>query len=142
MIEPNPNKSRDKTNKPIHILYVEDVEAIRETMAQLLEAYGYTVVTAKNGQEGIEMAIQWQPDLVLMDLRLPVMGGYQAIQAIRSNPQTRHIPIFVVSAWSSKTERDQAQLAGADAFFVKPVDFKRLNEAVKRAVAAPGAKSS
>jgi CheY-like chemotaxis protein len=107
----------------------------------LLEIYGYKVATAKNGQEGIKMALQWRPDLVLMDLRMPVMDGYQAIHEIRFNPQTHHIPIFVVSAWSSKRERDQARLAGADEFFVKPPDFNRLNEAIKLAVAASSEKS-
>lgn len=141
MIERNPNKlkklpSRDQSGKATRILYVEDVQVIRDTMAQLLEVYGYKVATAKNGQEGVEMALRWRPDLVLMDLRLPVMDGYQAIQEIKFNPQTHHIPIFVVSAWSSKRERDQARLVGADEFFVKPVDFNRFNEAIKKAVTA------
>ncbi|MBE7557360.1 MAG: response regulator [Anaerolineales bacterium] len=80
------------------------------------------------------MALQWKPDLILMDLRMPVMDGYQAIQAIKVNPNTRHIPIFVVSAWNSQREIDQARAAGADAFFVKPTDIKRLNQAIKGAV--------
>jgi CheY-like chemotaxis protein len=125
----------------MRILYVEDAQVIQDTIAQLLEIYGYKVATAKNGQEGIKMALQWRPDLVLMDLRMPVMDGYQAIHEIRFNPQTHHSPIFVVSAWSSKRERDQARLAGADEFFVKPPDFNRLNEAIKLAVAASSEKS-
>ena len=132
---------RDKTSRPMRILYVEDAQVIQDTIAQLLEIYGYKVATAKNGQEGIKMARQWRPDLVLMDLRMPVMDGYQAIHEIRFNPQTHHIPIFVVSAWSSKRERDQARLAGADEFFVKPPDFNRLNEAIKIAVAASSERS-
>lgn len=134
-------KPKDNNSQPIRILYIEDVQVIRDMMVQLLEAYGYKVAAATNGQEGVEMALQWQPDLVLMDLRMPVMDGYQAIREIRHHSQTQHIPIFVVSAWSSKTERDQARLAGADEFFVKPIDFKRLNEAIKMDVAASGAKS-
>jgi CheY-like chemotaxis protein len=133
---------RDKSHQPIRILYVEDAQVIRDTMAQLLEIYGYKVAAAKNGQEGVEMALQWQPDLVLMDLRLPVMDGYQAINQIRFNPKTRHIPIFVLSAWSGKKERSQARLVGADDFFVKPPDFNRLNEAIKIAVAASSVKSA
>jgi CheY-like chemotaxis protein len=105
-------------------------------MAQLLEIYGYKVASAKNGKEGVEMALQWKPDLVLMDLRMPVMDGYKAISEIKVNPKTRHIPIFVVSAWSSKREQDQARLVGADGFFAKPTDMNRLNEAIKTAVAA------
>ncbi len=132
---------RDKNSRPVRILYVEDAKVIRDTMSQLLEFYGYKVAAAKNGQEGVEMALQWKPDLVLMDLRMPVMDGYQAMQEIRFNPRTHHIPIFVLSAWSSKRERDQARLVGADEFFVKPPDFNRLNAAIEIAVAASSEKS-
>jgi CheY-like chemotaxis protein len=131
---------KDDNSKPTRILYVEDAEVIRDTIARLLEVYGYKVAYAKNGKEGVEMAQQWKPDLVLMDLRMPVMDGYKAINEIKFNPQTRHIPIFVVSAWSSKKERDQARLAGADEFFVKPPDLNRLIEAIDIAVAASSQK--
>lgn len=142
MTEQGPRKlkrllSKDDENKQAtRILYVEDAEVIRDTISRLLEVYGYKVAYARNGQEGVEMALKWKPDLVLMDLRMPVMDGYKAIQEIRFNPQTRQIPIFVVSAWSSKKERDQARLAGADEFFVKPPDLNRLIEAIDVAVAA------
>lgn len=139
MTEQDPTKLNslqpsDETRKPIRILYVEDNQIIRDVMVQVLEIYGYKAATAKNGQEGVEMALQWKPDLILMDLRMPVMDGYQAIQAIKVNPKTCHILIFVISAWSSKREQDQARTAGADAFFVKPTDMNRLNEAIKMAV--------
>lgn len=127
---------RDENSRPIRLLYVEDAEVIRDTIGQLLEIYGYKVAYAKNGKEGVEMALQLKPDLVLMDLRMPIMDGYKAIHEIRFNPQTHHIPIFVVSAWSSKKERDQARLVGADEFFVKPLDLKRLSETIKFAVTA------
>ena len=141
MTEQGPKKlkklqPRTENSKPIRILYVEDAKVIRDTIGQLLEVYGYKVAYAKNGKEGVEMASQWRPDLVLMDLRMPVMDGYKAINEIKFNPQTRHIPIFVVSAWSSKKEREQARLAGADEYFVKPPDLNRLSEAIKIAVAA------
>jgi two-component system, cell cycle response regulator DivK len=127
---------KDESNKQTRILYVEDAEVIRDTISRLLEVYGYKVAYAKNGQEGVEKAAKWKPDLILMDLRMPIMDGYKAIQEIRSNPETKQIPVFVVSAWSSKKERDQAKLAGANDFFVKPPDLNRLIEAIERAVAA------
>ncbi|MCL4299453.1 MAG: response regulator [Anaerolineae bacterium] len=127
---------RDQTRKPIHILYVEDTEVMRDTIGQLLEIYGYEMAYAKNGKEGVEMTLQLRPDLVLMDLRMPVMDGFQAMHEIRFNPQTHHIPIFVVSAWSSRKERDKARLVGADEFFVKPLDLKRLDDTIKRTLAA------
>jgi CheY-like chemotaxis protein len=145
MTKQDPKKLRklqlkDDNSKPTRILYVEDAEVIRDTIARLLEVYGYKVAYARNGKEGVEMAQQWKPDLVLMDLRMPIMDGYKAINEIKFNPQTRHIPIFVVSAWSSKKERDQARLAGADEFFVKPPDLNRLIEAIDIAVAASSKK--
>ncbi|MBI1879356.1 MAG: response regulator [Chloroflexi bacterium] len=141
MTEQEPKKLKrlqlkEDLGKPTRILYVEDAEVIRDTISRLLEVYGYKVAYAKNGQEGVEMALKWKPDLVLMDLRMPVMDGFKAIQEIRFNPHTQHIPIIVVSAWSSKKERDQARVAGANEFFVKPPDLNRLIEAIDRAVAA------
>ncbi len=123
--------------KATRVLYVEDAEVIRDTVSRLLEVYGYEVAYAKNGQEGVEKVLSWKPDVVLMDLRMPIMDGYKAIQEIKFDPRTRHIPVFVVSAWSSKKERDQAKLAGADEFFVKPPDLNRLIEAIENAVANP-----
>jgi CheY-like chemotaxis protein len=141
MTEQGPKKLRklqlkEDTGRPTRILYVEDAEVIRDTISRLLEVYGYKVAYAKNGREGVEMALKWKPDLVLMDLRMPIMDGYHAIQEIRFNPETSHLPIFVVSAWSSRKERDQAKIMGADEFFVKPPDLNRLIEAIEQAVAA------
>lgn len=120
--------------KIIRVLYVEDSTVIRDTIARLLELKGYKVNYAKNGKEGVELAITWQPHVILMDLRMPVMDGYKAISEIRANPSTSHLPIFVISAWSSKKERTQATIAGANKFFVKPPDLNRLIEAIDQAV--------
>ena len=139
MSDQRPKKLKRLTPKPnpenaIRVLYVEDSAVIRDTIARLLELKGYKVNYAKNGQEGVELALTWNPQVILMDLRMPVMDGYNAISEIRSNPATSHLPIFVISAWSSKKERTQAKLAGADEFFVKPPDLNRLIEAINRAV--------
>ncbi|MCL4294631.1 MAG: response regulator [Anaerolineae bacterium] len=139
MLEQGPKKlkklqPRGRNTKPIRVLCVEDTEVIRDTITELLEIYGYKVASAKDGKEGVEMVLQWKPDLVLMDIRMPIMDGYQAIEAIKFNPKTCHIPIFVISASSSQRARDQARLVGADEFFVKPPDLNRLSEAIKVAV--------
>jgi len=118
----------------IKVLYVEDAAVIRDTISRLLKLSGYEVEYAKNGQEGVEKTVSWKPDVVLMDLRMPVMDGYKAINQIKTNPETKHIPVFVVSAWSSKTERMKAKLEGADEFFVKPPDLNKLIESIERAV--------
>ena len=128
---------RTQKDKAIRILYVEDAAVIRDTIAKLLELNGYNVGYAKNGKEGVDMAMSWRPDVVLMDLRMPVMDGYKAISEIKQNPKTRHLPVFVVTAWSSKKERTQAHAAGADEFFVKPPDLHRLIEAINSYVQTP-----
>jgi len=125
-------------NNAIRVLYVEDAEVIRDTVSRLLELHGYKVSYAKNGKEGVEMAQRWNPDVILMDLRMPVMDGCKAIEAIKQNLHTQHIPILVLSAWSSRRERTQAKLAGADGFFMKPPDLNKLIEAIEEAVAASG----
>lgn len=118
----------------IRVLYVEDTEVIRDTITRLLQLNGYQVNIARNGQEGVEKAQQQHPDIILMDLRMPVMDGYNAIEEIRNNPQTHDIPVIVISAWSSKTERTQAKLAGANEFFVKPPDLNRLIDTIESLV--------
>ena len=119
----------------IRVLYVEDAQVIRDTIAKLLEIKGgFHVEYAQNGQDGVEKTLEGQPDIVLMDLRMPVMDGHQAIRNLKSNPKTRHIPVIVVSAWSSRADRNEAHAAGADEYFVKPPDIDELIEAIKRAV--------
>lgn len=117
------------------LLYVEDAAVIRDTIARLLELKGgYRVEYAQNGQEGVEKAIELNPDAILMDLRMPVKDGYQAIVELKTTPQTRYIPIIVVSAWSSKKDREAARIAGADDYFVKPPDIDKLIETINNLI--------
>jgi CheY-like chemotaxis protein len=118
----------------VRVLYVEDAAVIRDTISRLLKLSGYQVAYAKNGEEGVQKAKSWKPDVVLMDLRMPVMDGYQAIDEIKSDPELSHIPVFVITAWSNKKERTQAKLVGADQFFVKPPDLDQLIAAIENAV--------
>jgi CheY-like chemotaxis protein len=139
MLEKNPRKlerlpKKEEKKRLIRVLYVEDAAVIRDTISRLLELSGYEVAYARNGQEGVEKTLSWRPDVVLMDLRMPVMDGYKAINEIRLNPEVKDTPIFVVSAWNSKKERTQAKLAGADEFFVKPPDLHKLIAAIEKAV--------
>lgn len=113
------------------LLYVEDAAVIRDTIARLLELKGgYKVEYAQNGQEGVEKALKLNPDAILMDLRMPVKDGYHAIRELKTMPQTRFIPIIVVSAWSSRKDREAARLAGADDYFVKPPDIDKLIDTI------------
>ena len=129
-------KLRKLQKDVIKVLYVEDAAVIRDTISRLLEISGYEVAYAQNGEEGVEKALSWMPDVVLMDLRMPVMDGFNAINQIKTNPKTSHIPIFVISAWSSKKDRTRAKLEGADEYFVKPPDLNQLIDSIERAVTA------
>lgn len=108
------------------ILYVEDHPAQRDIMAQMLELGGFEVDVAGDGIEGVEKATSWLPDIILMDLRMPRMDGFEAIEKIRGIEATAKIPIIAISAWASGKHKKRALDAGANEHFTKPVDLNRL----------------
>lgn len=108
------------------ILYVEDHPAQRDIMAQMLELGGFEVEVAGDGIEGVEKAASWLPDIILMDLRMPRMDGFEAIEKIRGIESTAKIPIIAISAWASGKHKKRALDAGANEHFTKPVDLNRL----------------
>lgn len=114
------------------VLYVEDHPAQRDIMAQMLELSGYQVAVASDGIEGVEQARAWDPDLILMDLRMPRMDGFDAIRELRKDPDTAGIPIIAISAWASAKHKERAMEAGADEHFTKPVDLAKLLETINR----------
>jgi two-component system cell cycle response regulator DivK len=114
------------------ILYIEDHPAQRDIMAQMLELSGYEVAVASDGLEGVERARSWGPDLILMDLRMPRMDGFEAIRELRKDPDTADVPIIAISAWASAKHKDRAMEAGANDHFTKPVDLSRLLETINR----------
>ena len=114
------------------ILYVEDHPAQRDIMAQMLELSGYEVTVASDGIEGVDQARSWGPDLILMDLRMPRMDGFEAIRELRKDPDTADIPIIAISAWASAKHKERAMEAGANDHFTKPVDLSRLLETINR----------
>ena len=95
-------------------------------MAQMLELGGFEVEVASDGEKGVEKAISWLPDIILMDLRMPRMDGFEAIQHIRKNDDTATTPIIAISAWASGKHKKRALDAGANEHFTKPVDLNRL----------------
>ena len=119
------------SGKTPRILYVEDVEDIRLPISEILTLLGYEVRCANNGKQGVEAAENWQPDLILMDLRMPVMDGPTAIRTLHSNPDTSDIPIFVLSAYSDAETRDSCEQIGVDRFISKPIDVEKLDTAIK-----------
>jgi CheY-like chemotaxis protein len=114
------------------ILYIEDHPAQRDIMAQMLELSGYEVAVACDGIDGVERALSWHPDLILMDLRMPRMDGFEAIKELRKDPATADIPIIAISAWASAKHKERAIEAGANEHFTKPVDLSRLLETINR----------
>ncbi len=120
------------------VLYVEDHEAQRDIMVQMLELYGYEVEVASSGEEGVERAQEWHPDVVLMDIRMPgQIDGLVAIRQLRLGPSTADIPIIVVSAWGGFKHKERAMRAGADFHFTKPVSIDKLTTAINRHLRQP-----
>ena len=108
------------------ILIVEDNEMNRDMLSRRLMRKGFEVVMAEDGQKGVEMSSSENPDLILMDLSLPVMDGWQATSAIKSSELTKGIPIIVLTAHAMAGDREKALAAGADEYDTKPIEFKRL----------------
>ena len=117
------------------ILYVEDEKTLRNVISQLLTILGYKVTCAVNGKEGVQKAETWQPDVILMDVRMPIMDGIEAVQVLRGNSKTATIPVFMLSAYSDKKTRDACMQAGADGFFTKPPDIAKIDSVIKQTMA-------
>jgi len=113
------------------ILIVEDNEMNRDMLSRRLERKGYEVVMAEDGQKGVDMSKIENPDLILMDLSLPVMDGWEATSTIKADGNTKDIPIIVLTAHAMAGDREKALEAGADEYDTKPIDFKRLLGKIK-----------
>ena len=108
------------------ILIVEDNEMNRDMLSRRLERKGFDIVMAEDGKEGVDMSKSENPDLILMDLSLPVMDGWEATSIIKENDNTKDIPIIVLTAHAMAGDRKKAIEAGADEYDTKPIEFKRL----------------
>jgi two-component system, cell cycle response regulator DivK len=126
---------------PIRILVVEDNPMNLELATELLGAAGYTVVPALTAEEGLRMARTIQPDLILMDLRLPGMDGFAAVRALKLDRETSAIPAIALTAQAMKGDEQMAREAGFDAYVTKPIDTRAFPETVARLLAARGGPS-
>ncbi len=108
------------------ILVVEDNEAIREILRNYLSRSGFEVVTVVDGIEALLKVSDYRPDLILMDMGLPKLNGWQTTQRLRARPESARIPIVALTAYVLDDERNQALHAGCDAFVAKPIDFTLL----------------
>jgi putative two-component system response regulator len=108
------------------ILVVDDLPENREILSGLLEPEGYTVVTAKDGQEGVEKALADPPDLILMDVSMPRMTGFEACRLLKADERTHLVPLVLVTGLVAREDRIQGIAAGCDDFLTKPVDSEQL----------------
>lgn len=108
------------------ILLVEDNEMNRDMLSRRLERRGYEVLIAIDGQTGVEMARSSAPDLILMDMSLPVMDGWEATRTLKAGEATRSIPVIALTAHAMSTDRDKAIEAGCDDYDTKPIELTRL----------------
>jgi CheY-like chemotaxis protein len=118
------------------VLYVEDNDDNVYMLKMRLELLGdFEVLAAEDGEKGCEMAAAERPDIILMDLEMPVLDGWEATRRLRSNPQTRDIPVIALSAHALAGERERALAAGCNEFDSKPIEFDRLVATVRRILA-------
>ena len=108
------------------VLVVEDTEDNRKIIRDLLTSAGYETIEAVTGEEGVAMAAEHRPDLILMDVQLPVLDGYEATRRIKANPALRHIPIIAVTSYALSGDEEKTRAAGCDAYVAKPFSPRLL----------------
>ncbi|MFN8011767.1 MAG: response regulator [Holophagaceae bacterium] len=121
------------------ILLIEDNEFNRDALGRLLVRHGFSVLVARDGAEGVELALQARPDLILMDLGLPLIDGHEATRMLRGAPATERIPIIALTAHAMDSDRAHARDSGCDAFETKPVVLHRLLGTIEDLLARRGA---
>ena len=120
------------------ILLVEDNEMNRDMLSRRLARRGYQVITAEDGAAGLEAARTQHPNLILMDMSLPVMDGWEATRQLKADPGTQSIPVVALTAHAMAGDEDRAMAAGCDAYETKPVELARLLEKVEALLAKSG----
>jgi two-component system cell cycle response regulator DivK len=113
------------------ILLVEDTEMNRDMLSRRLERRGYTITLALDGAEGLKKARSESPDLILMDMSLPVIDGWEATRQLKADDATRHIPIIALTAHAMANDEQRAREAGCDDFDTKPIELPRLLEKIE-----------
>jgi CheY-like chemotaxis protein len=116
----------------IRILVAEDNPANRELLRERLEARGYSVTEACNGQEALEMIAQSRPDLLLLDISMPVLDGFATVRKIRENPELSALPVLAVTAYAMQGDRDKVLNAGFDGYLSKPINARDLANELER----------
>jgi CheY-like chemotaxis protein len=120
------------------ILLVEDNEMNRDMLSRRLVRNGFEVVIAVDGQQGLAMATSESPDVILMDMSLPVMDGWEATRRVKADPATKSIPVIALTANALVEDRERAMAAGCDDFDTKPVELPRLLEKIRAHLSGKG----
>ena len=120
----------DRNSKDLKILLVEDFEDTRFFMRLELEEQGFIVFEAENGKVAVDTAIRENPDVILMDLTLPLMDGFAATKLIRQNDNLKNVPIIAITAHHEDDFRSDAKASGFDAYVTKPIDVNWLSELI------------
>jgi two-component system cell cycle response regulator DivK len=118
------------------VLLVEDNEMNRDMLSRRLERGGYDVVIALDGEQGLSLAYSEMPDLILMDISLPVMDGWEVTRRLKANERTRHIPVIALTAHALLSDREKAFRTGCDDYDTKPIDLSRLKEKMENLLLA------
>jgi CheY-like chemotaxis protein len=121
------------------ILLVEDNEMNRDMLSRRLQKRGYDVVIAVDGEEGVTKALAERPALILMDMSLPGIDGWEATRRLKTAPETRAIPVIALTAHAMTSDREKALAAGCDDFDTKPIDLARLLAKIEALLARPAA---
>jgi two-component system, cell cycle response regulator DivK len=119
------------------VLYVEDNEFNRKIVRQLLSVTTYRLLEATDGEQGVAMALESVPDLVLMDIQLPKLSGLDATRRIRQDPRTAHVPIIVVTSFALSGDDQKALEAGASAYLAKPYSPRQMLELIRKLAPEP-----
>ena len=114
------------------ILIVEDNEKNRRMMRDILTYHGYEIIEAENGEEAIKMAKEFNPELILMDMQMPVMDGFAATSILKNDPETRRIKIIAVTSFAMVGDKEKILQAGADDYISKPLNTRELPERVRK----------
>jgi two-component system cell cycle response regulator DivK len=118
------------------ILIIEDTENNRVLLTRRLRPRGYDIITAEDAEKGLPLVEGERPDLILMDVGLPGMNGWDATRQLKSNPATKHVPVIALTAHAMDGDREKALAAGCDEYEIKPIDFNRLFEKIDRLLAS------
>lgn len=114
------------------ILIIEDNIQNRLLMVDILSVHGYEVIEARDGLEGIQLALAHKPDLILLDMQMPVMDGLEAARLLKADPETRCIKILAITSFAMKGDRERILAAGCDEYMAKPIDTRELPVVIQR----------